>query len=71
MAQLTFNVPDAIIPELVAALSAQFARVGGENDATFVRRVTRDHFWKVYLEQYRHRVAQATVVPVAEGDLGT
>lgn len=71
MAQLTFTVPDAIVPELVDALEAKFERLVGENDSTFVRRVTREHFWRVYLESHRRQVAQEAVPPVTESELGT
>jgi hypothetical protein len=70
-ATISFTVPDAIVPELTAAMQARYGRLGGETDAQLVRRVTRDHFWKVLVDDARRIAAQQTATQTAADAFGT
>lgn len=71
---ITFsNVPTAILPSLVAAMDAQYPRLPSElpsnntNDMKFIKRCTRDFFWKPLVNNSRQRSA-AIAAPVVTGD---
>lgn len=73
---ITFTVPTAIVPELVAAFDANFTRQAGElpsnaaNDAAFVKRITRDAFWKRLVNQRRLDTSASGTALTTQSDFG-
>jgi hypothetical protein len=70
-AVLTFTVPNNIAAEIVTGMRGRgYAQLAGEADSEYVRRITRDQFWRPIVDEARRKAARDAAAVTAAGDFG-